>query len=163
MKFSAQKPINRSDLAQMTDLNALRALVIAQGDQLAKRDELLVQRDHLIDTLTEQLKRLRHLKFGASSERFDPSQQALFEETLNADIAAVEAEIEAALAASVTSPADAETSPEAVLKPIQVAPQKPVRKGLARASSARGRNPACKSLQLRGMQRPAASVPRRNQ
>lgn len=130
MKFSAQKPINRSDLAQMTDLNALRALVIAQGDQLAKRDELLVQRDHLIDTLTEQLKRLRHLKFGARSERFDPSQQALFEETLNADIAAVEAEIEAALAASVTSPADAETSPEAVLKPIQVAPQKPVRKAL---------------------------------
>ena len=115
------------DLAQMTDLKGLRQLVMAQRDQLSKRDEVLAQRDHLIqqrdhliqqrdhliqqrdqtiqlrdrliDTLTEQLKRLRHLKFGASSERFDPSQQALFEETLSADIAAVEAEIEAVLAA----------------------------------------------------------------
>jgi len=133
MKLSAKKPINRSDLAQMTDLNALRALVIAQRDQLAKRDQVLAQRnqtiqqrDQLIDILTEQLKRLRRLKFGASSERFDPSQQALFEETLNADIAAVEAEIEAALAATTASPADAEASPEAVLK---TAPQKPVRTG----------------------------------
>lgn len=127
------------DLAQMTDLKGLRQLVMTQRDQLSKRDEVLAQRDHLlqqrdqtiqlrdrlIDTLTEQLKRLRHLKFGASSERFDPSQQALFEETLSADIAAVEAEIEAALAASTTPPAGA----EAVLKPIKAASQKPVRTG----------------------------------
>lgn len=136
MKLSSQKLINRADLAQMTDLNALRQLALAQGDQLAKQMEVLAQRDQtiqlrdrLIDTLTEQLKRLRHLKFGASSERFDPSQQALFEETLSADIAAVEAEIEAALAASTASLVGAETSPEAELKQLKAAPQKPVRTG----------------------------------
>ena len=100
--------------------------VLAQRDHLIQqRDQTIQQRDHLIDILTEQLKRLRHLKFGASSERFDPSQQALFEETLNADIAAVKAEIEAALAGATASPADAEV----VLKPLKTAPQKPVRTG----------------------------------
>ena len=59
MKLSAQKQIDGADLAQMTDLNALRQLVIAQRDQLAKRDKVLAQRDQLIDILTEQLKRLR--------------------------------------------------------------------------------------------------------
>ena len=48
MKLSTQKLINRADLAQVTDLNALRQLVIAQGDQLAKQIELLEQRDQTI-------------------------------------------------------------------------------------------------------------------
>jgi transposase len=125
-----------SDVAHMTDLEGLRQLVVAQRDQLTKGDEILAQRDQtiqrrdqLIDTLTEQLKRLRHLKFGASSERFDPSQQALFEETLSADMAAVEAEMAAALATQTPSLAGTEPGAEAVLKPIKSAPQKPVRTG----------------------------------
>lgn len=107
------------DLAQLnsiTDIEALRALVaeqldvIAQRDQkivdheqqlaqrdalLASRDRTLVHKDAKIAALSAEIVRLRRVQFAAKSEKLDPAQRALFEEAMAADIAAVEAELEA--------------------------------------------------------------------
>lgn len=107
------------DLAQLnsiTDIETLRALVaeqldvIAQRDQkivdheqqlaqrdalLASRERTLVHKDAKIAALSAEIVRLRRVQFAAKSEKLDPAQRALFEEAMAADIAAVEAELEA--------------------------------------------------------------------
>ena len=51
-------------------------------------------RDAKIDKLTFELAQLKRLKFGASSEQFDAEQRALFDEAVDADIAAIEEQLE---------------------------------------------------------------------
>ncbi|HJW12070.1 MAG TPA: IS66 family transposase [Albitalea sp.] len=68
---------------------------------MALRDELLQRRERevafkqaVIDKLTHENAILKRLKFAASSEAFSAEQKSLLEETLDADLAAVAAEIE---------------------------------------------------------------------
>ncbi|HFH2951708.1 TPA: IS66 family transposase [Pseudomonas aeruginosa] len=68
---------------------------------MALRDELLQRREReaafkqaVIDKLTHENAILKRLKFAASSEAFNAEQKSLLEETLDADLAAVAAEIE---------------------------------------------------------------------
>mgnify|MGYP001210573210 CR=1 FL=1 len=96
-----------ASLDAITDLATLRALVREQvgriGEQaraLAERERTLREHERLIDTLKRQLAWLNRQRFGARSERMDGVQRELFEEAMAADIAAVEAELEAAQAAS---------------------------------------------------------------
>ncbi|WP_423600870.1 transposase domain-containing protein [Roseateles sp. MS654] len=52
---------------------------------------------HLLGTVGEALVRdrqLRRLKFGKKSEQLDAEQRALFDETLDADIAAAQAQLQ---------------------------------------------------------------------
>lgn len=82
--------------------------LIAQRDELlANRDRSILHKDAKIATLTAEIARLRRVQFAARSEKMDPAQRALFDETMAADIAAVEAELEA-----LQSP-PAETAPSA--------------------------------------------------
>lgn len=66
------------------DLNA----VVERGRQAVAR------RDARIEQLSAFVKLLRQLKFGTQSERFDPAQRALFDEAIEADLAAATAELE---------------------------------------------------------------------
>ncbi len=85
-----------SALDGITDPQALRALLADAQAIIAHKDALLSQRDQsierkeaLIGQLRREIARLRRLQFSARSERMDPEQRQLFEETMAADIAAV--------------------------------------------------------------------------
>ncbi|MEI6116276.1 MAG: IS66 family transposase zinc-finger binding domain-containing protein, partial [Burkholderiales bacterium] len=74
--------------------------VIADKDQIiVARDRELLYRKTKIDQLTQELALHRRWKFGRSSEQLSGEQSSLLDETLDADIAAMEAEL-AALAPS---------------------------------------------------------------
>ncbi|KQQ71687.1 hypothetical protein ASF73_12325 [Xanthomonas sp. Leaf131] len=98
-----------SALDAIDDPQALRALarqLLAQVDEQAQaidarhrlidsRKRTISLRDTQIIALTAEIARLRRLQFSARTERMDPAQRALFEETMAADIAAVEAQLQA--------------------------------------------------------------------
>jgi transposase len=68
---------------------------IEQGRRaLAEREAQLTKRDQRIEQLNAYIKLLRQLKFGSQSERLDPAQRALFDEAIDADLAAAAVEIE---------------------------------------------------------------------
>jgi transposase len=68
-------------------------LQIAQAVLQAK-DAEIKHKDFKIDALTFELARLRRIQFGAKNETLSPLQRDLFAETLAADIAAIEVELE---------------------------------------------------------------------
>lgn len=112
-------------LNAITDVDTLRALVrekldviachdavITEKDaSLARRDALIAKhqrtihtRDLTIDKLTHELARLRRIQFAAKSEAMSVQQRELFNEAMTADIAAVEAEIEALQETDASAP-----------------------------------------------------------
>ncbi|MBP6726819.1 MAG: IS66 family transposase [Thauera sp.] len=80
------------DALGAVELRALAAQLIerAQADRAA-----MVWRDARIAQLTAEMATLKRVRFGAKSERLDASQRALFEEAFDADLAALEAQVEA--------------------------------------------------------------------
>jgi len=89
-------------LESLQSLNAeqLRELVpeliakIAQQSQIiAQRDSDIQYRQAKIDKLTHELATLKRWKFGRSSELLNASQISLLDETIDADIAAIEQEL----------------------------------------------------------------------
>jgi transposase len=62
---------------------------------ITQHERTITEREARIRVLTAEIARLRRVQFAARSEKMDPAQRALFEETMAADIAAVEAELEA--------------------------------------------------------------------
>src|SRR5690606_5500775 len=108
--------MDRAALNTITDVETLRALVIENFDAIAQRDEVIAQRNETIQhhlaalaerdraitykdakiaRLTHEIARLRRVQFAAKSERMDPAQRELFDEAMAADIAALEAELDA--------------------------------------------------------------------
>ncbi|MGH8147928.1 MAG: IS66 family transposase [Rhodanobacteraceae bacterium] len=93
-------------LDAINDVAALRALVREQLARIAHQDAVIAERERTIrardlkiDKLTHELARLRRIQFAAKSERMDPGQRELFEASVAADIAALEAEL-----ATIASP-----------------------------------------------------------
>lgn len=74
-------------------------------ERLRKADAQLAFQKSIIDKLTHENAVLKRLKFAAKSEAYNAEQKSLLEETLDTDLAAVAAEIEA-LHAARTSPAE---------------------------------------------------------
>jgi len=81
---------------------SLMAEVAARDEQLRAKAALIEQRERdaafkqaLIDKLTHENAVLKRLKFAAKSEAYTAEQKSLLEETLDMDLAAVAAEIEA--------------------------------------------------------------------
>jgi transposase len=77
---------------------ALRAMVA----EVVRKDELIAQRNReaafkqaVIDKLTHEMAVLKRLKFAAKSEAYNAEQKSLIEETMDTDLAALAAEIEA--------------------------------------------------------------------
>ena len=99
-------------LAAITDVDVLRSMVADKLRELAERDATLASRDRTIlykdariQALTAEIKRLQRVQFAARTEKMDPDQRALFDETLSADIAAVEAELDALRSPEATAQA----------------------------------------------------------
>ncbi|HEV7775840.1 MAG TPA: IS66 family transposase [Luteibacter sp.] len=102
-----------AQLSTITDVKILRAMVaekqqiIAENERvIARHERTITEREARISILTAEIARLRRAQFAARSEKMDPAQRALFEETMAADIAAVEAELEALQSPPVTTPAE---------------------------------------------------------
>jgi transposase len=53
------------------DFAALKALIVAQHEQLVSKDQQLASRDEEIDRLKLLIAKLRRLKFGCKSEKWD--------------------------------------------------------------------------------------------
>lgn len=124
--------MNTAQLNAITDVDVLRALVSESIAEIAKRDAVLAERDAVlaerdaviakrdreivyktakIDQLTREILRLRRVQFAARSEKLDPDQRVLFDEAIAADIAAVEAELDA-LRSPKSKPAGERTPPK---------------------------------------------------
>jgi transposase len=123
--------MDEAALNALTDTDALRALVREQMAAIVRRDETIVRheatiarRDHeiayktaKIDKLTHELARLRRAQFSAKSERMNPEQRELFDEAMAADIAAVEAELDA-LQKSASAPSTKQPRAKPVRRPL---------------------------------------------
>lgn len=78
--------------AQLAISEAARMKLLSERDTQANE---LKHRDLKIQKLTLELAHLRRIRFGVKSEAMTAVQRTLFEETLEEDVAAVEAELEA--------------------------------------------------------------------
>ena len=77
------------------DPEQLREALRVALAEMARKDEALHFKQTLIDKLTHENAVLKRLKFAAKSEAYTAEQKSLLEETLDMDLAAVAAEIEA--------------------------------------------------------------------
>lgn len=114
--------MDAAQLSTITDPDVLRALVVENLAVIAARNETIRNRDIHIDALTREIARLRRVQFAARSERMSPEQRTLFDESMEADLAAAEAE----LAALATPESDAERrAPRVVPKRRPLPPELP--------------------------------------
>jgi transposase len=85
--------------AQLNDRNVQLserdALIAAHERTISRKTSEIDYKTAKIAKLTAEIARLKRLQFSAHSEQFNPEQRALFDETMAADIAAVEAQLEA--------------------------------------------------------------------
>jgi transposase len=81
----------------LNTLNAdqLRALAAQLMTQVAEKDGEIRFKDARNAQLTHEIAVLKRLKFAARSEKYDLEQQSLLDETVDADIAAIEIELAA--------------------------------------------------------------------
>ncbi|CAB3808279.1 IS66 family transposase [Pararobbsia alpina] len=81
----------------LNSLNAdqLRELAAQLMMQVAEKDGEIRFKDTRIAQLTHEMAVLKRLKFAARSEKFDSEQQSLLDEAIDADIVAIEHELEA--------------------------------------------------------------------
>jgi hypothetical protein len=91
--------IDTADLDHL-DAQQLREMVLslrrgAAADKLeiARRDHQIAFKQAAIDKLTHEMAVLKRLKFAAKSEAFNVEQKSLLEETIDADLAAMEREL----------------------------------------------------------------------
>lgn len=83
-------------LTELTRANhdlAVVAKVRALLEQSAKAQQVLAEKDFKITALTLELAYYRRIKFGKKSEALSGDQRELFEETVNTDLSAIEAEL----------------------------------------------------------------------
>ena len=66
----------------------------AKDAALQAKDNEIQQKDFKIQALTHVLAHIRRIRYGVKNESLAPLQRDVFEETWNADLAAIEAEIE---------------------------------------------------------------------
>ena len=85
----------RIDSTQLTSLGEveLRALAGQLLDRIARDAREIHWRDTKIEKLTFEMAQLRRVKFGVRSEQLDAQQKTLFEEAVDADMAAIEAQL----------------------------------------------------------------------
>jgi transposase len=85
------------DTAKLDSMSAdeLRALASKLLIRIDSDTREIHWRDTKIEKLTFEMAQLRRVRFGVKSEQLDAGQKKLFEEAVDADIAALEAELEA--------------------------------------------------------------------
>jgi transposase len=75
-------------------LRSLMAEVAAKDELIERRDREIAFKQALIDKITHEMAVLKRLKFAAKSEAFNAEQKSLIEETIDADLAALQAELD---------------------------------------------------------------------
>ena len=81
---------------ELRDLTAaLIAQLSAKDEQLTAKDEELKFKQLKIDQLTHEMGVLKRWRFGRRSERLDPTQRSLLEESIDEDLEAISLELEA--------------------------------------------------------------------
>jgi transposase len=85
--------IDRNQLPSM-DEAALRGVVASLLEKIDHDAREISWRDTKIDKLTFEIAHLKRLKFGRQSEQMDTVQKALFDEAIEADMAALEQELQ---------------------------------------------------------------------
>ena len=87
------------DLNAITDIDELRQvtaqMIARHAAKIGKRDAEIRFKSAKLEKLTHLLAVLRRAQFAARSEKFDPTQQTLFDEAVAEKIAAIKCEIEA--------------------------------------------------------------------
>ena len=68
--------------------------IIQRDETIARKDRDILYRQTKIDQLTHEMAVLKRWKFGRSCEQLDSTQASLLDEAIDADIAAVELELE---------------------------------------------------------------------
>ena len=92
---------------QHMDAQQLRALAEGLMAKLVSKDQEIHFKQTKIDLLTHEIARYKRLQFAAKSEKLHGDQRSLLEETLDADLAALEAQLKA-LSPEPTEQADTE-------------------------------------------------------
>jgi transposase len=84
------------DTAQLQHMNAaqLRALAMELLSEVHAKDSELRFKDARIAQLTHEMAVLKRWKFAARSEKLAPEQQSLLDEAIEADLVAIEHELE---------------------------------------------------------------------
>ena len=70
------------------------AQITQRDEAIARKDREILYRQTKIDQLTHEMAVLKRWKFGRSREQLDSAQASLLDETIDADIAAIEQELE---------------------------------------------------------------------
>ena len=91
--------LNAQELREM--VIGLRVKVAEHGQQITRRDETIARKDReilyrqtKIDQLTHEMAVLKRWKFGRSREQLDSAQASLLDDVIDADIAAIEQELQ---------------------------------------------------------------------
>ena len=86
------------DAADKSQLKVWIQALVSQASEttvlLQAKTAEIKRKDFKIEALTFELARLRRIQFGAKNEALSPLQRDIFAETLAADIAAIEIELE---------------------------------------------------------------------
>lgn len=113
----------------LSSLNAKQLRELARNliEQIANRDQAITAKDReilyrqtKIDQLTHEMAVLKRWKFGRSREQLDAGQASLLDETIDADIAAIEQELQ-----DLTPPDTAAKEPRQQPKRAALPPQLP--------------------------------------
>lgn len=102
-----------SVLATTNDIEQLRALALAMVQKVVSEQAETEKLQQRILLLEEMLKLARQQRFGKKGETLAGMQRSLFEEDMDADIAAVEAQLDMLL------PAEEKNAPE---RPVRIMP-----------------------------------------
>ena len=85
--------IDTTDLSQL-DAPQLREMVSSLLSTVVAKDREIAFKQATIDKITHEMAVLKRLKFAARSEAFNAEQKSLLEETIDADLAALQAELD---------------------------------------------------------------------
>ena len=105
MPFKAQDLHGLSPAALADVAAQMLAHIGRQSQQIAERDRAIKFKDAQLERITFELARLKAWKFAARTEAMNAEQRQLFEETLAADEASLQAQLEALQAQAATPPA----------------------------------------------------------
>ena len=87
--------LNQLDAQQLREMvRSLMGTVTTQQLEIERRDHEIAFKHALIDKISHEMAVLKRLKFAARSEAFNAEQKSLLEETIDVDLAALQAELD---------------------------------------------------------------------
>jgi transposase len=78
----------------ISDMASKEAVIARHDAEIERRDREIAFKQAVIDKINHEMAVLKRLKFAAKSEAFNAEQKSLIEETIDADLAALQAELD---------------------------------------------------------------------